>query len=112
MTGSFAQLHVALNNRLEHQRLKMSSHLLVNLVCQTQTAVVHRQEEALYLQFRIQLRFDNLDCVQQLADTLQREILTLHRDDDRVGSREMTESAAVSELTVISPSEGEQSIKI
>ena len=61
---------------------------LVDLVGQTQTAVVHGQQEAFYLQFGIQLALDDADGVEQLGDTLQGKVLTLHGDDDRIGGRQ------------------------
>ena len=66
----------------------MAFHLIVNLAGKTQTAVVHRQQEALYLQLRVQFALDDLDGVQQLADSLQCEILALHRNDYGVGCRQ------------------------
>ena len=66
----------------------MATHLVLDLVRQTQARVVHRQQEALDGQLRVQLRLDNLDGIQQLGDTLQREVLTLHGDDDRVRRRQ------------------------
>ena len=63
----------------------MALHLVVYLVCQTQTLVVHRQQETLNLQLRVQTFLHNLDGAQQLRDTLQCKIFTLHGDDDAVG---------------------------
>ena len=70
----------------------MALHLVVYLSGQAQTLVVHRQQEALNLQFRIQLALDNLYRVEKLADTLECEILTLHRDNHRVGCRQSIDS--------------------
>lgn len=56
------------------------------------------------LQLGIQLRLGHADRVEQLAETFQREILAL----DRVS----TLSAATSALSVTSPSEWEQSIRM
>ena len=66
----------------------MAFHLVVYLVGESETAVIHRQQESFYLQFLVQFAFYYLDGVQQFADTLEREVFALHRNDDRVGSRE------------------------
>ncbi len=99
MTGktvalTLAQLHVALDDGLEHQLLEVALHLVVNLIGQTQTAVVHGKQEALYLEFGVELAFDDLYRVEQLADAFQGKVFTL-----TLGM--MTLSAAVSELTVM-----------
>ena len=55
MAGSLGELHVALDDGLEHQFLEVALHLVVDLVGQSQTTVVHRQQEALDLELGIQL---------------------------------------------------------
>ena len=85
---TFAELHVSLNHRLEDQLLEVPLHLVVNLVSQTQTTVVHRQEKTFDFQLRVQFALNNLDGVEQFTDTFQGEIFTLHGNDDRVGCRE------------------------
>ncbi len=82
---TFAQLHVALDDGLEHQFLEVSLHLVVNLVGKAETAVVHGEQEAFDLEFRVELALDDLDGVEQFADTFKSEIFALHRDDDAVG---------------------------
>ena len=66
----------------------MALHLVVDLVGKAQAAVIHREQETLYLECRIEPTLDYLDGVEQLADALQREVLTLHGYDDRVGGGE------------------------
>ena len=66
----------------------MALHLFVHLIAQTQTVVVHREQEAFDLQGRIQLRLDDLDRIQQFSDALQRKELALYRDDDAVAGRQ------------------------
>ena len=82
---ALAQLHVALDDGLEHQLLEVALHLVVNLVGQTQTAVVHGKQEALYLELGVELAFDNLYRVEQLADAFQGKVFALNRNDDAVG---------------------------
>lgn len=84
MAGALRQFDITLDDGLEDQ-LEMAFHLIVNLVGKAKARVVHRQQESLNLQFRVQLAFDNTDGVEQFADTLQCEILTLHGDDDGIG---------------------------
>ena len=87
MTGSLRQLHVALDDRLKYQFLEVAFHLVVYLACQTQTTVVHREQESLNLELRVQFALDNPYCVKEFADAFQSEILALHRYYHRVGSR-------------------------
>ena len=87
VTGSLAELHVALDDGIEHEFLEVALHLVVDLVGQAQTTVVHRQQEALDLEFGIELSLDDTYGVEQLGDTLQGEVLALHRDDDALRCR-------------------------
>ena len=82
------QFDVTLDDGLEDQLLEVALYLVINLVGQTQTGVLHRQQETFNLELRIQLSLDNLDGVQQLRDTLQCEILTLYGNNDRVCCRQ------------------------
>ena len=66
----------------------MTFHLIIDLVCKTKASVIHRQQESLYLQLGVQFAFDNLYRVQQLADSLKCEILTLHGYYHGVGCRQ------------------------
>ena len=65
----------------------MAFQLLVNLVGQAQTRIIHREKEPLYFKPGIQFRLDDADGVKQFADSLQCEIFRLHRDNYRIGSR-------------------------
>ena len=86
MTGTLGEFYVTLDDGFEYQFLEVALHLIVDLVSQSQTTVVHRQQETFNLQLRVQFVLDDLDGVQQFADTLKGEVLTLYRDDDGVGS--------------------------
>ena len=77
---TFAELHVSLNHRLEDQLLEVPLHLVVNLVSQTQTTVVHRQEKTFDFQFRVQFALNNLDGVEQFADTFQGKNIHIARE--------------------------------
>ena len=63
----------------------MALHLVVNLVGQTQTAVVHGEQKALDLELGVELALDNLYRVEQLADAFQGKVFALNRNDDAVG---------------------------
>ena len=54
MSWGLAQLHVALDDRLEYQVAEVSPHLVSHLIGQAQTSVIHGQQESLYLEFLIQ----------------------------------------------------------
>ena len=85
---SLGELDITLDDGLEHQFLEVALHLVVDLVGQAQTTVEHRQQETFDLQVRVQLVFDDLDGVEQLADTLQCKVFALYGDDHGVGSRQ------------------------
>ena len=92
MTGTFTELNVTLDNRLKHQFLEVSFHLVIDLSGKTQTLIVHRQQKTLDLKLRIEFTLDNLDSVEQFADTFQSKILTLNGNDYRVSCRERVDS--------------------
>ena len=85
MAWRLREFYVSLYNGLEHQFLEVALYLVINLVGQTQTTIVHGKQESLDFQHWVQLVFDNLDCVEQFADTLKCKVLALHGDDNRVG---------------------------
>ena len=76
MARTLAQFHVALDDSLEYQFLEVALHLVVNLVGESEAAVVHRQQETFYFELRIQLALDDLDGVEQLADSFQCKVFT------------------------------------
>lgn len=104
MTGSLRQFHVALDDRLKYQFLEVAFHLVVYLACQTQTTVVHCEQESLNLELRVQFALDNPYSVKEFADAFKAKYSHC--------TGIITESAAVRAFTVISPSDGEQSIRI
>ena len=60
MTRRFAQFYVTLNHGVEHQLLEVTFHLIVYLVCLSQTCIEHRQQESFNLQSGIQFALDYL----------------------------------------------------
>ena len=93
----------------------MFAHLAGYLVGQPQTGVVHGQQKAFDLQLGIQLRLGHADRVEQLAETFQREILALDRDqyavgrDQRVERNESERRGAVDQNEVVTLAQrGEQ----
>jgi hypothetical protein len=67
VAGRFAQGHVAVDHRVEHELLEVRLHFLHHLVGQAQAAVVHGEQHALDHQFGVQALLDDLDGVEQLA---------------------------------------------
>ena len=66
----------------------MTAHLFVDLISETESAVIHSEEETLNFETRIHAGLDNLYRVEQLADAFQGEVFALYGDDDRVGGGE------------------------
>ena len=114
VAGCLAELDVALDDGLEDELAEVAAHLFVDLVGEAQAAVVHGEQESLYLELRVHARLHDLDCVEQLADALEGEVLALHGDDDAVGcgqgvDRDEAEAgAAVDEDVVVVGHDGLQ----
>ncbi len=92
MAGSLAQTYISWYHGVEHHFGEVAFELLINLVCQTQTRIVHGEQKAFNLQGRIKPRFNNADCIEELAYTLEGKVLGLNRDNHRVGGREGVDS--------------------
>ena len=85
-TRRLAQLNIALYDRVEDKLPEMLLDLLVHLICQSQTAVVHGEEKALELQRRVEAALDDTYRVEELRDPLQCKLLALHGNDHRMAS--------------------------
>ena len=79
MAWCLRKLDVSLYHGLEDKFLEVAFHLIVYLVGQAQARIVHGEQEALNFQFRVQTALNDFYGVEQLAYSLQCEILTLHR---------------------------------
>lgn len=88
MAGCLAELDVALYHGLEDQVAEVVLDLLINLVIELGTAVVHGHQETLDFQLGIESALNNLNRIQQLANTLERKVLTLYGDNHRIGSHQ------------------------
>ena len=84
MARCFAQFDISVYNGLENQFLEMSFHFIIYLIGQSEARIKHGQKETFYFQSGVQLGFYNLDGVQQFANSFQREIFALYRDDNRI----------------------------
>lgn len=79
----------------------------INLVAQSQTGVVHGEQETFDFEVGVEPRLDELDGVEQLADAFEGEIFGLYGYDDRVGCRERVDcdeaqrGGAVDEYVVV-----------
>ena len=85
VAGRLADAGVARDDRVEDHVAEVALQLLINLVGEPETGVIHGEQEALDAQAGIELGLDDADGVEQLADALQCEILGLDRNDDAVG---------------------------
>ena len=82
----FGEFHVALDDGFEYEFLKVALHLVVDLVGEAESRVVHGEEEPFNLERRIEFLLYNLYSIEQFTDAFKGEIFTLHGDDDGVGS--------------------------
>ena len=63
----------------------MAAHFAADLGREVRARVVHREEDALDGQFRIQVVANEIDGGDQLGQPLQRVVLTLNRNQHRIG---------------------------
>src|SRR5215469_13285276 len=83
--------HSRLAQLLPKEVLQLGHHLL-RQVC---TLIEHGQHDAFNRQLRVQPSTNPLDCVQQLADTFEREVFCLHGNEDGVGGDERVEGQQI-----------------
>ena len=98
MGGSLAQTDIARYHGVEHHIAEVTFQLFIYLIGKAQAGVIHGKQKTLYLKPGVEFGLYYADCVYELGDAFEREVIT--------------ECAAVSAFTVIRPSEGEQSISM
>lgn len=59
----------------------MSLQLFINLIGESQTRIIHCQQETFDFKMRVELRLYDADGVEQFADAFKGKILSLDRDD-------------------------------
>ena len=79
---------VPVNDRLQDQILEVCPHFFHHLIGEPQPRVVHREQDALHFEGRVELILHDFDGVEQLAQPLKRKIFALHRHHDTVGRRQ------------------------
>ena len=92
MRWGLAQADVSWYDGVEHHVAEMSLELLVYLVSESQTGIVHRKQESLDLKRRIKTRLYDADGVDEFGDTFKGKILGLYRNNDRIGCRQSIDS--------------------
>src|SRR5437867_8950751 len=85
------QAHVPRNDGLEDLLLEEPPYFLHHLARQVGALVEHRQEDSFHLESRIQRPADSLQGIDELRDSLERQVLTLNWNQDRVGGNEGVE---------------------
>src|SRR5579859_2558303 len=86
--GSLAQAYVAVNNRLEHLFREMIAHLAHDFSRQARARVEHIQHHTHDIEVGVEFAFDHLDGVEQMAQTLQRQVLALNGNQHPIGSHQ------------------------
>ena len=85
MAGRLAEPNVAGNARSEDAVAEVGSDLRLDLAAEIVPAVDHRQHDAVELELWIQLAAYQLDRLQQPGQAFEGVVLTLERDQHRVG---------------------------
>lgn len=96
--------HRARNRGAEHLLREVRTHVLGDLCAEVRPTVVHRQQDRRDRQLGIEVLLDELDVLEQLAQTLERVVLALDGDEDLTGGdegvdREQTEARRQSMMT-------------
>lgn len=84
----FAEFDVALDDGFEDEFAEVAFYFFVDLVGQSESAVVHGEQEAFYFEAWVHACFDDFDGVEQFADAFEGEVFALHGDDDAIGCGE------------------------
>lgn len=87
MRGCLTQANVTLNDGVVGERSEVLAYLADDLIVEPITHI-HREHKALDVERWVKAALNHLDGIEQLAKTLQSQILALHRHKHRVGSRE------------------------
>src|SRR5262249_30013837 len=91
----FGQPDVPRHRRRTQLLSEVSFQFRRHLLCQVRALVKHREHYALDLKRRIQPRAYPLYGVQQLTDALEREVLRLHWNQDRIGRHQCVQREQV-----------------
>ena len=84
-TGCFAQFDIARDDCAKSNVLKVCPDFLHHLISQGSPGIVQRQQYSFDLQLWVEARLNDLDGIQQFAQSLQGKIFALDGNDDRVG---------------------------
>src|SRR5215467_15832979 len=87
-TRRFRQANVARNDALEYLSAKKSAQVAGNLARKRGAVVVHRKQDALDFQVRVQGASDSHESIQQLRDAFQGQVFALNRNQHRTGGYE------------------------
>ena len=99
--------HRPRHGRAQHQVPEVGPHLVGHLGGEPGPRVVHGQQDRRHVQLRVEVRPDEIDVAQQLAEALQRVVLALDRDehfrrgDQRVDGEQAQRRRAVDQHVVV-----------
>ena len=89
--GASARRTFRRNDRLEDLAAEVFARFVGDLSREVEAGVVHREQHAVDRQVRVDAPLDEVDGVQQLREPLERVVLALERNQQRVGRREHVE---------------------
>ena len=87
VTRCLAKAGISVYHSLKYEILEVGPSLLDHVVCESEARVIHREKDSLDFKGRIELVLNDFDGIQQLPQSLQGEILTLHRNNDTICRR-------------------------
>src|SRR5207245_8232818 len=87
-TGRFPQTDVSRDDGPKDLLLEEGPYVSDNLPREVRPLVKHRQQHPLDLEAGVQGPADPLECLDQIRNTFESEVLALHGDQDSVGRRQ------------------------
>ena len=90
-TRGLTQADISRDNGAKHLRIKVSPHILGDIMTEPGAGVEHGEKEAFDTQTRIEPFFYEPEGVHETLQTLQGIIFTLNRNQERVSSSEGVE---------------------
>jgi hypothetical protein len=85
MTGGLGKPHIPRDHRLKYLISKKTAQIGCDLLGKGRPVVVHRQKDPFDLQRRVNGAPEAHQRVEKLGNSFDRQVLTLDRNQDRVG---------------------------
>ena len=106
MAGCLGQPYVPWNYALEDLRPEKASEVCSHLAGERGSLVIHRQNDPLDGQSRVERPANSHQCVEKLRNPFQRKVFALNRDQDRVTGDQNVESDQIERRRAVNDDKG------